>query len=101
MNKNIDKLPEVCYGVLNTSNELIIIKRGESGYYRTDYPAAKTRKDAEEWCDELNERMDITKAQKKLWNVVLCSDGMYQEPILIVTLIKIFNLKEERKYDEK
>lgn len=65
MNKNIDKLPEMCYGVLNTSNELIIIKRGESGYYRTNYPAAKTRKDTEEWCDELNERMDITKAQRK------------------------------------
>ena len=30
-------LPEHCYGVLDTTGELIIIKRGETGYYRTDY----------------------------------------------------------------
>lgn len=62
---NLTKLPDLCYGVLNTTHEIIVIKKGESGYYRTDYPAAKTRDAAEEWCDELNEKMDITKAQRK------------------------------------
>ena len=30
-------LPKLCYSVLGTTGELIIIKNGEDGYYRTDY----------------------------------------------------------------
>lgn len=30
-------LPELCYSVLGTTGELIVIKKGESGYYHTDY----------------------------------------------------------------
>ena len=59
------RLPELCYSVLNTTNEIIIVKRGETGYYRTDYAPAKDRKAAEEWCDLLNERLGVTKSQRK------------------------------------
>ena len=34
-------------------------------YYRTDYAPAKDRKAAEEWCDLLNERLGVTKSQRK------------------------------------
>jgi hypothetical protein len=30
-------LPEYCYSILGLTGELIILKKGESGYYRTDY----------------------------------------------------------------
>ena len=33
-----DNLPERCYSVLSGSDEIIIIKRGEKGYFKTDIP---------------------------------------------------------------
>lgn len=63
------KLPEMCYSVLNTTNEIIVVKRGETGYYRTDYEPAKDRKAAEEWCDLLNERLEVTKVQRKAMEI--------------------------------
>lgn len=58
---NYEQLPEMCYGVLDTTNEIVVIKKGEKGYYKTDYPAAKSREAANEWCDEINEHMGITR----------------------------------------
>ena len=63
------KLPEMCYSVLNTTNEIIVVKRGETGYYPTGWEPAKDRSAAEEWCDLLNERLEITKAQRKAMEV--------------------------------
>lgn len=63
------RLPELCYSVLNTTNEIIVVKRGETGYYRTDYEPAKDRKAAEEWCDLLNEQLGVTKPQRKAMEV--------------------------------
>ena len=62
---NLAKLPEFCYSVLYTTNELIILKRGEEGYYATDYAPAKNAAAAEEWCNTANERIGVTKAQRK------------------------------------
>ena len=58
------KLPEMCYGVLNTTNEIIVVKRGETGYYPTGWEPAKDRQAAEKWCNLLNERLEITQAQR-------------------------------------
>ena len=33
-----DNLPERCYSVLSGSDEIIIIKCGEKGYFKTDIP---------------------------------------------------------------
>lgn len=63
------RLPELCYSVLNTTNEIIIVKRGETGYYPTTYEPAKDRKAAEEWCDLLNEQLGVTKPQRKAMEV--------------------------------
>ena len=35
------KLPELCYGILDTTNEIILLKRGETGYYPTNYNPAE------------------------------------------------------------
>lgn len=61
----MSKLPEMCYGVLVTTNEIIIIKRGENCYHPTGWPAAKTLEAAEKWCDEKNEGIGVTRAQRK------------------------------------
>lgn len=57
----MEKLPEKCYGVLKTTNELILIKRGVRGYFAQ-------RKENAPWdvenVDILNERMGVTKAQR-------------------------------------
>lgn len=64
-NPNYDKLPDSCWGVLKETNEIIIIKKGETGYYKTDYLPAKSLEAAEEWCNEINERMGVSKEVRK------------------------------------
>ena len=61
---NLAKLPDLCYGVLNTTHEIIVIKKGETGYYATDWPAAKTAEDANGWCNEMNDGLGVTRAQR-------------------------------------
>ena len=50
------KHPETCYSH-DLSNNCTIIKWGEGGYYRTDYPKGKYDN---ETINELNARMGIT-----------------------------------------
>lgn len=60
-----EKLPELCYSVLVTANKIIVLKRGETGYFPLNWSPAKTLKEADDWCNLLNDRLDITKAQRK------------------------------------
>lgn len=55
-------LPDKCYAVLPSSDEIIIVKKGESGYYRTD-KYGHDRAEALEVASECNERGGVTKAQ--------------------------------------
>lgn len=56
MVKFIDKLPEFSFAYLNTTNEVIMIKRGINGYY--------PQPDLEGYSvDQLNEAYGITKPQ--------------------------------------
>ena len=61
-------LPEVCYSVLPGTGELIIIKRGESGYYRTDY-SSKDKAENIEMKDFNNERLGVTKVEEECMKV--------------------------------
>ncbi len=54
-------LPEMCWGLDRINNNCIIIKRGESGYYKTNYPEGKY---TDEIIDELNIQMGVSKAQR-------------------------------------
>jgi hypothetical protein len=62
-------LPELCYALDVTKGpdkgRAIIIKRGESGYYPTDWPDGYTQ----EIIDELNKRCGITKAQAEAMHI--------------------------------
>lgn len=71
-----DSLPEQCYSILPGSNDVIIIKRNEKGYYKTDIPAT-SKEDARALVDEYNGKLGVTKAQEEAmkagsmfgWNV--------------------------------
>lgn len=65
----LEKLPEVCYGVLGTTNQIIMLKRGEKGYYPSNWPAAASKEQADEWCDHLNEGLEVTKAQRQAMEI--------------------------------
>lgn len=60
--KNLAKLPELCHVAVPGEKVLCIVKRGESGYYKTDWPVGDD-KFAEEFAAERNKKMGVTPAQ--------------------------------------
>lgn len=61
--KLAEGLPELCFSILDTTGELICIKRGESGYYRSDW-STKDPEQNRELADYNNEQMGVTPAQR-------------------------------------
>ena len=57
-------LPEQCYSVLPDTGELIIIKKGESGYYRTDIDMGG-KAENRALADEYNAKLGVSKAQEQ------------------------------------
>ena len=55
-------LPDVCYGVNNMTGEIILLKKGEKGFYKTDIPT-KDKAESVEFANEYNEKLGVTKAQ--------------------------------------
>ncbi len=57
-------LPDQCYSVLPDTGELIILRKGESEYYRTDIDKG-SREESRSVADEYNARLGISKAQEQ------------------------------------
>ena len=55
-------LPKQCYGVLAETGEIIILKKGETNYYRTDIDMG-SREQNTALAEEYNQKMGITKEQ--------------------------------------
>ena len=56
--------PEQCYSVLSGSDEIIIIKRGEKGYFKTDIPVTD-KDEARSIVNEYNAKLGVSKAQEE------------------------------------
>ena len=56
-------LPELCFSVLPGSGDLICIKRGESGYYPSDWNTSD-REQNQELADYNNQRLGVSQAQR-------------------------------------
>ena len=59
-----DNLPERCYSVLSGSDEIIIIKRGEKGYFKTDIPVTD-KDEARSIANEYNAKLGVSRAQEE------------------------------------
>lgn len=57
---NLNNLPEKCFVALPSTGEMVIVKRGEMGYYPQN---ANNAPWGVENMDVLNKRMGVTKAQ--------------------------------------
>ena len=62
--KLAEGLPELCFSTLASTGELICIKRGESGYYPSDWSTDDPAHN-QELADYNNERLGVTPAQEK------------------------------------
>ena len=56
-------LPEKCYSTLLDTGNVVILKRGETGYYKTDIPCAG-KEDAKSLVSEYNRKLGVSKAQE-------------------------------------
>lgn len=61
-------LPEMCFSVLPGTGELICIKRGESGYYPSDWSTRDKERNIQ-IRDDANESLGITAAQRKAMEI--------------------------------
>ena len=84
--KLAEGLPEMCFSVLPDTGALICIKRGESGYYPSDWSTGDKERNIQ-IRDDANESMGVTDAQRKAmeagsmfgWNVPGADPAKYQE----------------------
>lgn len=66
--KLAEGLPELCFSTLLTSGDLICIKRGETGYYPSEWDTGDKERNVE-LADELNEQLGVTMWQRKAMEV--------------------------------
>lgn len=62
--KVAEGLPELCFSTLRTTGQLICIKRGETGYYPSDWDTGDKEGNVE-LADELNEDLGVTPIQRQ------------------------------------
>lgn len=84
--KVAEGLPELCFSTLLTTGDLICIKRGETGYYTSEWDTGDKEKNVE-LADQLNEQLGVTMWQRKAmevgsmcgWNVPGADPAKYLE----------------------
>ena len=66
--KFADGLPELCFSTLQTTGQLICIKRGEAGYYPSEWDTGDKERNVE-LADELNENLGVTPVQRQAMEI--------------------------------
>lgn len=66
--KLADGLPELCFSTLLTIGDLICIKRGETGYFPSEWDTGDKERNVE-LADQLNEELGVTMWQRKAMEV--------------------------------
>lgn len=66
--KLAESLPEMCFSTLLATGGLICIKRGETGYYSSEWDTGDKERNAE-LADQLNEQLGVTIWQRKAMEV--------------------------------
>lgn len=74
-----DNLPEQCYSVLSGSDEIIIIKRGEKGYFKTDIPATD-KDEARSIVNEYNTKLGVSMEQ---FQYFVIEDQLHKEKLAL------------------
>ena len=85
--KLADGLPELCFSTLPGTGELIGIKRGESGYYLSDWNTGDRARN-KELADESNKALGVTDTQRQAmevgsmfgWDAPGADPAAYEEP---------------------
>ena len=74
-------LPDCCYSVNKTTGEIIILKKGETGFYKTDI-STTGREESRELADFQNSKLGVTKAQEAAmyWGSVYGFDTRGADP---------------------
>jgi len=66
--RNLSKLPDLCYGLLETNqpgHRIVLLRAGERGYYNTEFDrATMPLAAARVLVDQLNVRLGVTDAQQ-------------------------------------
>ena len=79
-------LPEVCYSILPSTGDVIIIKHGDSGYYRCEY-STEDKAFNREFANDRNAKLGVSKAQVEAmlagsmygWDVPAADPKSYDE----------------------
>ena len=66
--KIAESLPKLCFSTLASTGQLICIKRGETGYYSSEWDTGDKERNVE-LADELNENLGVTPAQRQAMEV--------------------------------
>ena len=66
--KIAEGLPELCFSTLASTGQLICVKRGENGYYPSDWDTGDKERNVE-LADELNEYLGVSPGQRQAMEV--------------------------------